>query len=114
LASFIFQVDRIVPATVKSKIDILKTATDPKNTTEKGGEDQVAGLNKQKDPARLRRERIARRAAKEIKDGYYCNLGVGMPTLSVDYLEPGIQVWLQSENGILGMGPYPTPNQVDP
>ena len=59
------------------------------------------------------RERIAKRAAKEIKDGFYVNLGVGMPTLVTEFLEPGVRVWLQSENGILGMGPYPTKDQVD-
>jgi 3-oxoacid CoA-transferase len=59
------------------------------------------------------RHRIAKRAAKEIKDGFYVNLGIGMPTLVPEYLKPGIQVWLQSENGILGMGPYPTEEQLD-
>lgn len=95
-----------MPATVESRIDILKTAPEPSTSA---GSSEV-----KKDPARLRRERIARRAAKEIKDGYYCNLGVGMPTLAVDYLEPGVEVWLQSENGILGMGPYPTLDQAHP
>ena len=60
------------------------------------------------------RHRIARRAAKEIKDGYYVNLGIGMPTLVPEYLDPDIKVWLQSENGLLGMGPYPHKDQVDP
>ena len=59
------------------------------------------------------RERIAKRAAKEIKDGFYVNLGVGMPTLVTEFLEPGVRVWLQSENGILGMGPYPTKDKLD-
>lgn len=60
------------------------------------------------------RHRIARRAAKEIKDGYYVNLGIGMPTLVPEYLDPNVKVWLQSENGILGMGPYPNKDEVDP
>jgi 3-oxoacid CoA-transferase len=59
------------------------------------------------------RHRIARRAAKELEDGFHVNLGVGMPTLVVEHLPPGVKVWLQSENGILGMGPYPTKQQLD-
>lgn len=64
--------------------------------------------------ARELRERIAKRAAKEIKDGFYVNLGVGMPTVVTEFLEPGVNVWIQSENGILGMGPPPTKEQLDP
>ena len=77
------------------------------------------------------RHRIAKRAAREIGDGFYVNLGVGVPTLipevsylseighltilmaSSQHLDPNVKVWLESENGILGMGPYPTPDQVD-
>lgn len=60
------------------------------------------------------REKIARRAAQEVKDGYYVNLGIGMPTLVANYLPTDIGVMLQSENGLLGIGPYPTAEQVDP
>ena len=60
------------------------------------------------------RHRIARRAAREIHDGFYVNLGVGIPTLVPEHLDPSVKVWLESENGILGMGPYPTKEQVDP
>lgn len=62
----------------------------------------------------LTREQIAMRIAKEIHDGYYVNLGIGIPTLVANYIDPNIEVMLQSENGLLGIGPYPTPNEVDP
>ncbi|MCM3637094.1 3-oxoacid CoA-transferase subunit B [Sporosarcina luteola] len=60
------------------------------------------------------RERIARRAEKEINDGDYVNLGIGMPTLVANYISEDKTVVLQSENGLLGIGPYPTEDQVDP
>jgi 3-oxoacid CoA-transferase len=61
-----------------------------------------------------RRNRIARRAAKELKQGYYVNLGVGIPTDAASFIPSGVKVWLQSENGILGMGPHPTESELDP
>lgn len=85
-------IDRIVPATAAKAVENLKIAptSDPAK------------------PVKLdSRNRIAKRAAKELKDGYYVNLGVGIPTLSASYLPENTKVWLQSENGILGMGPYP-------
>jgi len=60
-----------------------------------------------------RRELIIRRAAQELQDGMYVNLGIGMPTLVSNYLTPGVRIELQSENGLLGIGPYPTEDQVD-
>ncbi|MBC8045426.1 MAG: CoA transferase subunit B [Fimbriimonadaceae bacterium] len=62
----------------------------------------------------LDKNQIAKRIAKELKDGYYVNLGIGIPTLVANYIPEGISVTLQSENGLLGMGPFPKENEVDP
>ncbi len=59
------------------------------------------------------RERIVRRAALEFQDGMYCNLGIGIPTLASNYVPAGISIELQSENGLLGMGPFPKPGMHD-
>ena len=61
-----------------------------------------------------KRERIVKRIARELRDGFYVNLGIGMPTLVANHVPPGIQVVLQSENGMLGIGPFPMEGQEDP
>lgn len=61
-----------------------------------------------------RRDNIVRRAARELRDGFYVNLGIGLPTLVANYIPETMSVTLQSENGLLGMGPYPTEDEVDP
>ena len=61
----------------------------------------------------LIKQQIARRIAKELKDGYYVNLGIGIPTLAANYVPVGMDVTLQSENGLLGMGPFPTEEEID-
>ncbi|KIW55844.1 hypothetical protein PV05_04559 [Exophiala xenobiotica] len=100
-------IDRICPATSEKHIEklVLASASDSENVP----------AEKKKSEEAVKRDRIARRAAKELKDGMYVNLGVGIPTLAPSFLPPRTKVWLQSENGIIGMGPYPsTKEEADP
>lgn len=96
-------VNRIVPATAEKHLEIKKLREADNGASTKGETPEIA-----------QRNRIAKRAAKELKKGYYVNLGVGIPTLAPSFLPKGHTVWVQSENGILGMGPYPTEDEVDP
>ena len=78
-------------------------------TTDSGHKMEIPG----KGDAKIKRERIVKRAAKELKSGMYVNLGIGIPTLCPNYILPGVHITLQSENGILGLGPFPLDQDVD-
>jgi len=94
-------VNRVIQSTAEKQIEKIVNAKDP--AAELGSGD-----------AANKRERIVRRAAKEFKNGMYANLGIGMPMLAPNFVDPSVEVQLQSENGILGLGPYPAKGQEDP
>jgi len=95
-------VDRIVKAVDDKIIESKNLRQEPSSES-----------SSDKSPAAVRRTRIAKRAAKELHEGFYVNLGVGMPTLAPSFLPEDRKVWIQSENGILGMGAYPTEAELD-
>jgi 3-oxoacid CoA-transferase len=97
-------VKRVIQSTTPKNIEKFTFAKEE-------GED-TAALGKGDTAAK--RERIVRRAAKEFKNGMYANLGIGMPMLAPNFVDPSVEVQLQSENGILGLGPYPKKGQEDP
>ncbi|KAI0797618.1 3-oxoacid CoA-transferase [Abortiporus biennis] len=105
-------VDRIVKATQPKNFEIVALANSGESQAATGTEATVNTDHAL--PNKDWRHRIARRAAKEIDDGFYVNLGVGVPTLVPEFLPKNVKVWLESENGILGMGGYPTEDKVDP
>jgi 3-oxoacid CoA-transferase len=96
-------VDAVIKSTEKKQIEKVTYAKDPSEMLAAGSGDATA-----------RRERIVKRAAKEFKDGMYVNLGIGIPLIAPAYLPEGVEVVLQAENGILGLGGYPQPGQEDP
>ncbi|GLA45949.1 hypothetical protein AnigIFM63604_007908 [Aspergillus niger] len=96
-------VNKVIQSTGEKKIEKLTFAKDPNEMLQAGSGDATA-----------RRERIVKRAAKEFKDGMYVNLGIGMPLIAPSYVEEGVEVVLQAENGILGLGGYPKPGEEDP
>ena len=99
-------VDRVVPATAEKQIESLKLRSLNSDVKE--------GSALESDAAKNKRNIIGRRASKELQEGFYVNLGVGIPTLAAEFIPEGRTVWIQSENGMLGMGAYPTEDQVDP
>ncbi|KAL1464443.1 hypothetical protein WDU94_004092 [Cyamophila willieti] len=103
-------VDRIIQCSnYEKRVEKITTKKKPKVEEEDEDDEESS-----KTPAELMKERIIRRAALEFKDGMYANLGIGIPMLASNYIPAGINVTLQSENGILGLGEYPTKAQVDP
>jgi 3-oxoacid CoA-transferase len=97
-------VDRVIQGLAEKNIEKVVNAKDPADAMNALGSGEAAN----------KRERIVRRAAKEFKNGMYANLGIGMPMLAPSFVDPSVEVQLQSENGILGLGPYPAKGEEDP
>lgn len=100
-------VQRVIQSTAEKKIEKFTFAKDPNDPEAAKKSALGSGETANK------RERIVRRAAKEFKNGMYANLGIGMPMLAPNFVEEGVEVLLQSENGILGLGPYPKKGEED-
>lgn len=98
-------VTKVIKSTAEKRIEKVVNAKDP-NAAKEGALGSGDSASK--------RERIVRRAAKEFKNGMYANLGIGMPMLAPSFVSPDVEVQLQSENGILGLGPYPKAGEEDP
>jgi len=99
-------VKKVIQSTAEKKIEKYV------NRKEEGEAQGISSLGK--GDAASKRERIVKRAAKEFKNGMYANLGIGMPMLAPSFVDPSVEVQLQSENGILGLGPYPRKGEEDP
>lgn len=114
-AEHIVEVGEIEPAAIHLPGIYVKRVV--QSTAEKNIEKYTFAKEEGEDTAALgnnKRERIVRRAAKEFQNGMYANLGIGMPMLAPNFVDPSVEVMLQSENGILGLGPYPKKGQEDP